>query len=581
MHYVRNFTNLNKSDVKIAGGKGASLGEMTQAGILVPPGFVVLTDCFDQFISKNNLDQEIDGVLYNLNHEEIQAVEVASKVIRALILSQKIPLDIVSEINDAFKKLDTEYVAVRSSATTEDSKEHAWAGQLESFLNVEENSVLEKVKLCWSSLFTPRAIFYRITNGLSATKISVAVVVQKMVESEFSGIAFSLHPVTLDANQMLIEAGFGLGEAIVSGSVTPDSYVLEKVPRKIIDISNGWNTRVLNEQQILDLSNLIMYIENHYGFPCDIEWAYEGGKWFVLQSRPITTLKEPRNLESYIATQHMVSLGVRGPDIREAQLKIMGWSSNFRKEFGVGFKTMVINSKGEQFGDRKSWNEIDAFFKVKDFSFVHQYIGRMNDLNKKKSENLEELSWLFTYFIAVRWVIEEIYEHLNSKDQKYIDEWRNNTQLFSSLIAYNKNHPPQDPKKWSLIGVDGVRTQIDTVITCKQKSHNLDKKEIRGKIGYPGIVTGRARVVLTDEIRDSIQEGEIIVAPMTTLDFMSAMAKASAFVTDEGGITCHAAIVAREMKKPCIIGTRIGTKVIKDGDTVEVDAYNGIIKIIT
>jgi pyruvate,water dikinase len=173
------------------------------------------------------------------------------------------------------------------------------------------------VKKCWASLFTPRAIFYRLEQGLGTTAISVAVIVQKMVESEKSGIAFSVHPVTEDRNQLIIEAGFGLGEAIVSGQITPDSYVVRKDPREITEVTlnhqtkglyrsadggNEWKDldqdkgsglgQVLSSEQILELSALILNIENHYGFPCDIEWAYEQGKFYIVQSRPITTLKK-------------------------------------------------------------------------------------------------------------------------------------------------------------------------------------------------------------------------------------------------------------------------------------------------
>lgn len=315
---VRNFSKLSRNDADLAGGKGASLGEMIQAGIPVPPGFVVLSAAFEQFIHETGLVHEIDSVLHKVNHKEIHTVEAASEAIRALILHAEMPEDIKGEIDASFKLLDTKYVAVRSSATAEDGMDHAWAGQLESYLNTTESDLLTKVKLCWSSLFTPRAIFYRFEKGLHATKISVAVVVQKMVESEISGIAFSVHPVTEDRNQLIIEAGFGLGEAIVSGSVTPDSYVVEKEPRNILDINvstqerglyrsehahaehgnNEWvqiaepkaSSQVLTEAQILEFSEIILTIENHYGFPCDIEWAYETGKFYIVQSRPITTL---------------------------------------------------------------------------------------------------------------------------------------------------------------------------------------------------------------------------------------------------------------------------------------------------
>ena len=312
-NYTKDFSELNKSNADIAGGKGASLGEMMQAGIPVPDGFVVLSTTFDHFLHETDLTQEIDSILTTVDHKEMHTVESASEKIQGLIKNVQMPESIAEEIKKQFKGLDTEYVAVRSSATAEDGQEHAWAGQLDSFLNTTEKDLLEKVQRCWASLFTPRAIFYRFEKGLHTTQISVAVVVQKMVNSEISGIAFSVHPVTEDRNQLIIEAGFGLGEAIVSGQVTPDSYVVEKEPRNILDInistqlrglyrvSNGGNewldiieskasSQVLDKTQILKLSEIIIGIENHYGFPCDIEWAYEQGKFFVVQSRPITTI---------------------------------------------------------------------------------------------------------------------------------------------------------------------------------------------------------------------------------------------------------------------------------------------------
>ncbi|MDE2037937.1 MAG: hypothetical protein KGI69_01795 [Patescibacteria group bacterium] len=314
MELVRGFSQLTKSDSDIAGGKGASLGEMTAAGIPVPPGFVVLSASFERFIEETGLTQEIDAALHAVDHKEIHTVENASERIQALILAAEMPKDIASEIEKAFKGLGAPYVAVRSSATAEDSSMAAWAGQLDSYLNTTEKDLLEKVKRCWASLFTPRAIFYRFEKGLHAAKISVAVVVQKMVASEKSGIAFSVHPVTEDHNQLIIEAGFGLGEAIVSGQITPDSYVVEKKPRRIVDISvseqtkglfrrdgggNEWKglgklgaSQVLDEAAILDLAELVVKIERHYGFPCDIEWAYEDGRFYIVQSRPITTLQK-------------------------------------------------------------------------------------------------------------------------------------------------------------------------------------------------------------------------------------------------------------------------------------------------
>jgi pyruvate,water dikinase len=363
---------------------------MTQAGIPVPPGFVLLASAFEAFLVETDIGVEIAAALDAVNTAEMHTVERASEKIQGLILQASMPQEIQAEILASFKKLGAKYVAVRSSATAEDSSSAAWAGQLDSFLNTTEESLLANIQKCWASLYTPRAIFYGFENGFhggnqqtlsskqetenrdqktanrelqaggsgegfppkagppprfaraSARRvaerikdqglISVAVVVQAMVQSEISGIAFSVHPVTEDPNQLIIEAGYGLGEAVVSGQITPDSYVVTKSPLEILDKNistqermlvrsatggNEWvavheytnnsnpsNTvsvqstdQKLTDVQILELSRLIIKIENHYGFPCDIEWAFitdpepgRGGQFYITQSRPITTL---------------------------------------------------------------------------------------------------------------------------------------------------------------------------------------------------------------------------------------------------------------------------------------------------
>jgi pyruvate,water dikinase len=311
---TQKFKEITKNDFMIAGGKGASLGEMSQAGVPVPPGFIVLSAAFDEYIENAGQTQEIDAILDKTNHQDIGSVEKASENIQMLIKASKMPKGMANEIETQFKSLKTEFVAVRSSATAEDGAETAWAGQLDTFLNTRKGNLIEKIQSCWASLFSPRAIYYRFENGLHQTKISVAVVVQKMVDSEISGIAFSVHPVTEDRNQVIIEACFGLGEAIVSGQVTPDSYVIEKNTRNIINIkienklkaiyrtekgNNKWfelplkqsGSQVLSEKQIHELVQLILKIEDHYGFPCDIEWAFHKNKFYIVQSRPITTLR--------------------------------------------------------------------------------------------------------------------------------------------------------------------------------------------------------------------------------------------------------------------------------------------------
>jgi pyruvate, water dikinase len=312
MELIRNFKKLDKNDVDLAGGKGASLGEMTQVGISVPLGFVLLSNAFDRFLEETNVNVEINSIIDELKYEDINSVKKASEKIRNIIDNVEMPKDIATAVKKEFKKLDAGYVAVRSSATAEDSADASWAGELESYLNTTDKDLLDNVKKCWSSLFTSRAIFYRFEKKLHTRKVSVAVVVQKMIQSKVSGITFTVHPVTEDKNQMIIEAGWGLGEAIVSGMVTPDAYVINKTDLSIIDINvadqgkqiiktsqgnefvevdrDKREEQKLNEAQIVELAKICVDIENHYAFPCDIEWAWEKDKFYIVQSRPITTL---------------------------------------------------------------------------------------------------------------------------------------------------------------------------------------------------------------------------------------------------------------------------------------------------
>lgn len=320
MQFTKNFTQLDSDSVDIAGGKGASLGEMTSADIPVPPGFVVLSNAFQKFLEQTDLKAEIDSELHEVNKDDTNSIEEASEKIRAQIRQADFPTELKEEIQQAFDDLDSEYVAVRSSATEEDSDDAAWAGQLDTFLNTTQEDLFENIRECWSSLFTPRAIFYLFENygeNAHTKEISVAVVIQEMIDSDISGVAFSVHPVTEDENQLIIEACFGLGEAIVSGQITPDSYVIEKEPRRILENKvgtqkkalqknpekqgeekNEWqqldeqegSKQVLEPEQIKKMSELVMKIEKHYGFPCDIEWCMKDGEFYIVQSRPITTL---------------------------------------------------------------------------------------------------------------------------------------------------------------------------------------------------------------------------------------------------------------------------------------------------
>lgn len=312
--YTKLFSKINKKSVSQAGGKGSSLGEMDSSGFPIPPGFVVLASTFRKYLEDTDINIEINTALSKVNQRDTESVEEASEIIRHLIKRTPISSEVEKEIIFEFKKLKTKFVAVRSSATAEDSKIDSWAGELESYLNTTEKTLLENVKKCWASLFTPRAIFYRFARKLEKQSISVAVVVQEMVESEISGVAFSVHPITKDRNQMIIEAGWGLGEAIVLGKVTPDSYVVDKKDECILDVNLSEQEKMmvkksatggikevlvpkskqekqkLTGSEIMELAEIVKKIEKHYKSPQDVEWSYKKGKFYIVQSRPITTL---------------------------------------------------------------------------------------------------------------------------------------------------------------------------------------------------------------------------------------------------------------------------------------------------
>lgn len=786
---VLTFKELSSKDVGIAGGKGASLGEMTQAGIPVPPGFVILSTAFEKFLGEADLNVEIDVILDSVNHKEVDTVENASEKIQALILRAEIPKNITDEIQKFFKNLATKYVAIRSSATAEDSASAAWAGQLESYLNTTEENLLENVKKCWASLFTPRAIVYRFEKELHKQKISVAVVVQKMVESKISGIAFSVHPVTRDKNQLIIEAGLGLGEAIVSGQIIPDSYVIEKEPRRIIDKNiqvqtrglyrsegggNEWRTipkeigekQVLTDEQILNLAKIIIDIENHYGFPCDIEWAICDNNFYILQSRPITTLTSSKKHTSptYIDGTEWELSATRNLSALISSINSMG-HYRYSSAFGINMELRILNlihrgrevtmflakEEIEKYNQEvwKTGKEIAAlrnkyekyvnelFHSVdkikKEFSlanwcnFAEKFmrlcaglhltliLGRIGSIKlqdrlaqlgykekiplilgritypeehtplsqshidlckigmEKGSKEILLKEWLENYqHIPVNWIdepwtmedalsqLKEIkepekeYDRLTKVHSEKIklakeelekikneeinelakimavctglNEYRKNAFSKSILeirpvlkkianILGRKNY--QDlyyftfeeltkaiegkmskeevgelissreivgfyPKESGLEMLTGEQASaLFEYVKNKPKIKKIDSGEIiSGLAANPGKIIGMAKVVFGSHDFKKFNSGEILVAKMTSVDYVPLLSKAAAFVTDEGGITCHAAIVSREMDKPCIVGTKIATQIIRDGDRIEVDADRGIVSIL-
>ncbi len=332
------FEQIDKHDTLLVGGKGANLGEMSAAGFPVPPGFVVTAQAYRKFLVENKLEKRIKETLTGLNVSHPEALQIASNRIKHLIKTTAIPPEISQAIIENYfllaKKMrggsrlgrlihklkDADLaVAIRSSATSEDSKTASFAGQNETFLNISgEASVVDAVRACWASLFEGRSIFYRQQQHIDHFSAEIAVVVQAMVPSEVSGIVFSIDPVTNNRNRVVIEAVWGLGEYIVQGKVTPDHYEVNKSDGLIVDRqlvyqniqlsrqSGGRvketkvplskrNKRKLGDEQISQLAKLSMDLEKHYYFPQDSEFAVAGGKVYLVQTRPITTTQETRN----------------------------------------------------------------------------------------------------------------------------------------------------------------------------------------------------------------------------------------------------------------------------------------------
>ncbi len=471
------FKELSKDSIAIAGGKGASLAEMYNAQMPIPPGFAVTAQAYKNFIETTKIADEIYAILNELNVEDTQELQNASKKISELILNTEMLEDIKKDIIEAYDNLnidadifsnplnkntldiiktgrDLPFVAVRSSATAEDLPEASFAGQQATFLNIKgNNALLQAVKKCWASLFTARAIFYRVKNKFPHDKVFISVIIQKMVNSQKSGVMFSVNPINNQENEIIIEAGWGLGEAIVSGAINPDEYIIDKTSLEVkkieirkqdwmftLDLNFGRTikknvekdkaeSQVLNEFEIINLAKLGKKIEEYYQKPQDIEFAIENSNIYIVQSRPITTLKKPKK----------------------------------------------------------------------------EVIKQEQDKNK----------------------IKQSFQQNEMQDKKIL---------------------------------------------------------LSGQSASPGIGTGIVKIVNNMEDLANIQEGDILVAKMTNPDYVAAMKKTSAIVTDSGGATCHAAIVSREMGIPCVVGTQKATEILKKGQKITVDGtkgkvYEGEVKI--
>ncbi len=428
------FTEVGKQDTPLVGGKGANLGEITQAQIPVPPGFIVTAPTYSRFLEQSGLRPAIEKLLSPLDYNDSVRLQEVSEEIKSLICSAPVPQQIATEIKKAYRQLGGGPVAVRSSATAEDLADASFAGQQSTFLNVVgEDEVVDAVRACWASLFEARAIFYRVDKGFEHMKVAIAVPVQRMVQSSRSGVMFTLEPVSGDRSKITIEAVFGLGEAIVSGEITPDLYVLDKASLRILekrvvnqerqfvrnpeagaeDGSNIWlavpgelrEQQKLSDEQIVALAAIGKQVEKHYDFPQDIEWAEDEGELYILQTRPVTALA-------------------------------------------------VAEVEGEE---------------------------------------AEETAPLL----------------------------------------------------------------------------------VSGSPASPGAAVGPVKIVLSSSEINRVKEGDVLVAEMTTPDFVPAMKRAVAIVTDRGGRTAHAAIISRELGIPCVVGAAGATTTLSDDQLVTVDGSQG------
>ncbi|HEY8476556.1 MAG TPA: PEP/pyruvate-binding domain-containing protein, partial [Chloroflexota bacterium] len=352
--FVRWFEELSRDDVPVAGGKGANLGEMTRAGLPVPPGYVVAVDAYRRFLQASGIADEVAARLARLDVDDPAQLRDVSEALQALVRRAPVPDEVRQAIVGAYGELSRrrgvgqEFVAVRSSATVEDTAQFSFAGMFQSFLNVRgPDDLVRSVKACWASLFGARVLFYRIKQGLGGEQL-IAVVVQAMVNADRSGVLFTVDPATNDPRVLVIEAAWGLGEVVVGGQVTPDRYEVDKetlaLVRKSIgrkdfmlvrDERTGETVRVelpeerataqvLSEGEVRTLAELGKRDEAHYGTPQDAEWAIEGGTVYLVQTRPVTTLVERRRAPTPPERGKVLLRGLgAGPGVASGAVRVL------------------------------------------------------------------------------------------------------------------------------------------------------------------------------------------------------------------------------------------------------------------
>lgn len=300
MRYVRLLQELKKEDLALAGGKGANLGELVLAGMKVPQGFVLTVEGYRRCVKNISLPQ--------IKVTDLHTLQEATSKIRVEIENTDLPNEVAEEVLETYRGMGSPEVAVRSSATAEDLPGASFAGQQETYLNIQgESEVLKAIKKCWASLWTPRAVQYRSLKGFGESEVALAVIIQEMAPHEVSGVVFTVNPLSNDPGELLINATYGVGEALVQGEIVPDQWLARRpdgavlqftpAPRREQSSLPFMRTQYpargcLTSRQVRELVGLCLRIEDHFnGVPQDIEWSYGLGEFHLLQSRPVTTLK--------------------------------------------------------------------------------------------------------------------------------------------------------------------------------------------------------------------------------------------------------------------------------------------------
>lgn len=358
MKYILWLNQISKKSIGLVGGKGANLGEMVRIGLPVPPAFVITVDAFKDFLERTKLKKEIYPILKKTDVHDAKSLEKNTKKIRDMMIKAKMPEEIKEYVIKAYEKIGKEeFVAVRSSATAEDLPGASFAGQQLTVLNVKgKKELLDAVKRCWASLFTARATFYRVEKGFDHEKVLIALPVQKMIQSEVAGVGFTIHPSTGDKTKVLMEGSWGLGESVVSGEVTPDTFVLDKKTGNIVEqrISKKVKMKIrkskeggvvevkipkgkqliscLSPDQLKEFNKIARKLEEHYKFPQDFEWAIENGKIYLVQTRPVTAFFEEMGVVPPTEVAEPILRGLpASPGIGFGPVKIVSNSSELDK----------------------------------------------------------------------------------------------------------------------------------------------------------------------------------------------------------------------------------------------------------